>query len=172
MRRARGLAAGDRARGGPARAALAGGAARAAAPLARRARNGRPQPARTPAWPACRDAVVLRPARPAGGERVSPSRPFRRRGDAQRIEQVCGDGIDDVLESLAQLVDTSLVRRTRDGRFEVASALRTYSRELLEASGEADALCRRHAEAVVAEWLPVVIERPMVAFRETFGPIV
>ena len=90
----------------------------------------------------------------------------------ERIEQVCDEGIDDVLESLAQLVDTSLVRRTRDGRFEVASALRTYSRELLEASGERDALCRRHAEAVVAEWLPLVIERPMVAYRETYGPIV
>ncbi len=90
----------------------------------------------------------------------------------ERIEQVCDEGIDDVLESLAQLVDTSLVRRTRDGRFEVASALRTYSRELLEASGERDALCRRHAEAVVAEWLPLVIERPMIAYRETYGPIV
>ncbi len=90
----------------------------------------------------------------------------------ERIEQVCGDGIDDVLESLAQLVDTSLVRRTRDGRFEVASALRSYSRELLESSGEVDALCRRHAEVVVAEWLPLAIERPMIAFRETFGPIV
>jgi len=90
----------------------------------------------------------------------------------ERIEQVCGEGIDDVLESLAQLVDTSLVRRARDGCFEVPSALRTYSRELLEASGEQDELCRRHAEAVVAEWLPLTIERPMIAFRETYGPIV
>jgi predicted ATPase/tetratricopeptide (TPR) repeat protein len=90
----------------------------------------------------------------------------------ERIEQVCGAGIDDVLESLAQLVDTSLVRRTCDGRFEVASALRTYSRELLEASNERDALCRRHAEVVVAEWLPLWIDRPMIAYRETYGPIV
>jgi predicted ATPase/class 3 adenylate cyclase len=90
----------------------------------------------------------------------------------ERIEQVCGEGIEDVLESLAQLVDTSLVRRTRDGRFEVASALRAYARELLEASGEQEALCRRHAEAVVAGWLPLVIERPMIAYRETYGPIV
>lgn len=103
---------------------------------------------------------------------------FRRMGHfageatLERIEQVCGEGIDDVLESLAQLVDTSLVRRTRGGRFEVASALRTYSRELLEESGERDALCRRHAEAVVAEWLPLAIERPMIAYRETYGPIV
>lgn len=68
---------------------------------------------------------------------------FRRMGHfvgeatLERIEQVCDEGIDDVLESLAQLVDTSLVRRTRDGRFEVASALRTYSRELLETVGRA-----------------------------------
>src|SRR5581483_10930697 len=96
---------------------------------------------------------------------------FRRMGHfsgeatLERIEQVCGAEIDDVLESLAQLVDTSLARRTRDGRFELASALRGYSRELLEQSGERDALYRRHAEAVVDEWLPLVIERPMIAFR-------
>jgi tetratricopeptide (TPR) repeat protein len=89
----------------------------------------------------------------------------------ERIEQVCGDGIDDVLESLAQLVDTSLVRRTRDGRFELASALRTYSRELLDESGERDSLCRHHAETLAAEWLPAVIERPMSAYRETYAPI-
>ncbi len=103
---------------------------------------------------------------------------FRRMGyfageaTLERIEQVCDEGIDDVLESLAQLVDTSLVRRTRDGRFELASALRTYSRELLEATGEREALCRRHAETIVAEWLPVVLERPMTAYRETYDPIV
>ena len=90
----------------------------------------------------------------------------------ERIEQVCDEGIDDVLESLAQLVDASLVRRTRGGRFELASALRTYSRELLEESDERDELCRRHAESVVAEWLPLWLERPMIAYRETYGPIV
>jgi tetratricopeptide (TPR) repeat protein len=89
----------------------------------------------------------------------------------ERIEHVCGEGIDDVLESLAQLVDLSLVRRTRDGRFEVASALRTYSRELLDESGERDALCRRHAETLIAEWLPLAIERPMTAYREAYGPV-
>lgn len=88
----------------------------------------------------------------------------------ERIERVCGEGIDDVLDSLAELVDTSLVRRTRDGRFEVASALRTYSRELLDESGERGALCRRHTEAVVAEWLPLWTDHPMVAYRDTYGP--
>jgi predicted ATPase/class 3 adenylate cyclase len=90
----------------------------------------------------------------------------------ERIEQVCGEALDDVLESLAQLVDTSLVRRTRAGRFMIASALRTYAGELLEASGERDALCRRHVKAVIAEWLPVVIERPLSSYRELSGPIV
>ena len=90
----------------------------------------------------------------------------------ERIEQVCEEGIEDVLESLAQLVDLSLVRRTRGGRFELPSALLTYSRELLDESGERDLLCRRHAEVLVAEWLPLVIERPMVAYRATYGPIV
>lgn len=90
----------------------------------------------------------------------------------ERIEQVCGEGIDDVLEALAQLVDLSLVRRTRGGRFELRSALLTYSRELLEQSGEHDALCRCHAEALVSEWLPPVLDRPMSAYRETYGPVV
>ena len=56
------LSAGDRAGGRAARAALAGGVARSVAPLARCARDGRSRPARAPAWPACRDAVVLRSA--------------------------------------------------------------------------------------------------------------
>lgn len=97
---------------------------------------------------------------------------FTAEATLERIEQVCGEGIDDVLESLAQLVETSLVRRKRDGRFELASALRTYARELLEESGEPDMLCRRHAEALVGEWLPLVLERPMIAYRQTYGSIV
>jgi predicted ATPase/class 3 adenylate cyclase len=90
----------------------------------------------------------------------------------ERIEQVCGEGIDDVLESVAQLVETSLLRRTRGGRFELASMLRTYSRELLEESGERDTLDRRHAEVLVAEWLPIWLERPMTAFQETYDSVV
>ena len=83
----------------------------------------------------------------------------------ERIEQVCGADIDDVLESLAQLVELSLVRRTRGGRFEVASALRTFSRELLSESAQRELLCRRHTEAIVEEWLPIAIERPMISYR-------
>jgi hypothetical protein len=74
-----------------------------------------------------------------------------------------------VLESLAQLVHTSLVRRTRGGRFELASALRMYSRELLEASGERDAPCRRHAEAVVADCVRSRTSRAVSSSREWRG---
>jgi hypothetical protein len=94
---------------------------------------------------------------------------FRRLGhfageaSLERIEQVCPAGVDDVLESLAQLVDLSLVRRTRDGQFEVASALRTYSRELLDASGERDELCRRHAESIISALSPLVLEPPLMS---------
>jgi predicted ATPase/class 3 adenylate cyclase len=97
---------------------------------------------------------------------------FRRLGhfsgeaSLERIEQVCDEGVDDVLESLARLVDLSLVRRTRDGRFALASALRSFARELLEASGEEETLRRRHAESLVGDWLPIALEQPLASHRE------
>lgn len=102
---------------------------------------------------------------------------FRRLGhfsgeaSLERIEQVCDEGVDDVLESLARLVDVSLVRRTRDGRFALASALRSFARELLEASGEQEKLRRRHAEALVGDWLPIALEQPLVSYRELSGAV-
>ena len=61
-------------------------------------------------------------------------------------EAVCGDVLDD----LESLVDESLVvkRDAPDGsyRFTMMETIREYSAELLEASGEADAMRRRHAE--------------------------
>ena len=84
----------------------------------------------------------------------------------ERIEKVCDEGVDDVLESLAQLVDLSLVRRTRDGRFELASALRTYSRELLAQSGESEALNARHADAIIAERLPLALDEPLTSYTQ------
>ena len=50
-------------------------------------------------------------------------RPGHFQGEAslERIEEVCGEGNLDVLEALVGLVDLSLVRRTRDGRFELPS---------------------------------------------------
>src|ERR1700685_2438379 len=53
----------------------------------------------------------------------------------ERIEQICGGGAD-LLESLSQLVDLSLVTRAGDGRFLLHSAVRSYARERLVVAGE------------------------------------
>jgi predicted ATPase/class 3 adenylate cyclase len=88
---------------------------------------------------------------------------FRRLGhfagevSLERIESVCDDGAGDVLDALAGLVDLSLVRRRRDGRFELPQALRTFARELLDADGEGEALRRRHADALIGELLPLAM---------------
>ncbi len=79
----------------------------------------------------------------------------------ERIEQVCGEEGMDVLESLALLVDLSLVRRTRAGRFELPSALRAFARELLDGSGEGNMLFRRHAQVVADELLSIRLDRPL-----------
>ena len=97
------------------------------------------------------------------------ARLFRRLGHfageatLERIEQVCGDGGEDILDSIANLVDFSLVRRTRGGRFELPSALRAFARELLERSGERDELRWRHSQALESELLQVAVEQPMLA---------
>jgi predicted ATPase/DNA-binding SARP family transcriptional activator len=69
-------------------------------------------------------------------------------------EAVCGhDGLD-VLHTMASLVDESLVRRVRwpEGaiRFAMLETIREFATQLLEASGEAEAMRRRHCEDVVA----------------------
>jgi predicted ATPase/class 3 adenylate cyclase len=60
-----------------------------------------------------------------------------------------GDGSIDVLDGIASLVDKSLVRRVSgpdgDVRFTMLETVRELAVELLEASGEADAVRRRHA---------------------------
>jgi predicted ATPase len=63
------------------------------------------------------------------------------------IEQVCGEGIDAV-EAAAVLVDYSLLRRSGTG-LELVEALREVAVERLAASGEIEALRRRHAEAMI-----------------------
>ncbi|HEU5214426.1 MAG TPA: BTAD domain-containing putative transcriptional regulator [Gaiellaceae bacterium] len=69
-------------------------------------------------------------------------------------ETVCGsDGLD-VFETLASLVDESLVRPLRrptgEPRFTMLETIREYAGELLEASGEAETVRRRHCEDVLA----------------------
>jgi predicted ATPase/DNA-binding SARP family transcriptional activator len=69
-------------------------------------------------------------------------------------EAVCGENGLDVFETLASLVDESLVRLLRrptgQPRFALLETIREYAGELLAASGEEDALCRRHCEYVLA----------------------
>ena len=86
----------------------------------------------------------------------------------ERLESVC-DG--DVLDPLAGLVDLSLVRRRRDGRFELPAALRICAADLLDQHHEAEALRRRHADAVIGELLPRAMRaklegRPAVEFAD------
>lgn len=73
----------------------------------------------------------------------------------EAIEAVCAEGLStDVFDCLASLVDKSLVQQ-RDGadgepRFALLDMIQAYARERLEASGEAAATRRRHAEYFVA----------------------
>ncbi|HJU36941.1 MAG TPA: BTAD domain-containing putative transcriptional regulator [Gaiellaceae bacterium] len=68
-------------------------------------------------------------------------------------EAVCGEGLD-VFETLASLVDESLVRPLRrptgEPRFALLETIREYAGELLAASGEEETLRRRHCEHVLA----------------------
>jgi predicted ATPase/DNA-binding SARP family transcriptional activator len=72
----------------------------------------------------------------------------------EAAEAVCGGDGRDVLGTLASLVDESLVRPLRrpagEPRFAMLETIREYSVELLEASGEAEALRRRHCEHLLA----------------------
>jgi predicted ATPase/DNA-binding SARP family transcriptional activator len=69
-------------------------------------------------------------------------------------EAVCGDIGRDVLGTLSSLVDESLVRPLRrpagEPRFAMLETIREYAVELLEASGEAETLRRRHGEYMLA----------------------
>jgi predicted ATPase/DNA-binding SARP family transcriptional activator len=68
----------------------------------------------------------------------------------EAAEAVCGEGGLDVFETLASLVDESLVRPLRrptgEPRFRMLETIREYAGELLEASGEAETVRRRHCE--------------------------
>src|SRR5581483_11154360 len=69
-------------------------------------------------------------------------------------EAVCGQAGLDLFETLASLVDESLVRPLRrptgEPRFTMLETIREYAAELLEDSGEAEAVRRRHCEHVLA----------------------
>ena len=82
----------------------------------------------------------------------------------ESAEAVCGDDGVDVLDTLASLVDESLVRRLRrpssEARFGMLETIREYAGELLDASGEGETVRCRHcedilvrAETAAAAWL-------------------
>jgi len=71
---------------------------------------------------------------------------FRGGCTIQAAEQVCEADID----TLQSLVDKSLVRVREGGRFWMLETIREFAVESLDSSGEADAIRRRHANAVLA----------------------
>jgi predicted ATPase len=71
----------------------------------------------------------------------------------EAAEAICGDASIDVLDGLASLVDRSMLQRGEtDGktRFGMLETIRAFAVERLTASGEADALRRRHAAYFLA----------------------
>lgn len=75
---------------------------------------------------------------------------FRAGTDLEAAEAICGPAEElgiDVFDGLASLVEQSLVRSEERGgttRFVLLEAIREYAAEMLAASGEADAIRRRH----------------------------
>jgi predicted ATPase/transcriptional regulator with XRE-family HTH domain len=73
---------------------------------------------------------------------------------AEAVCDVRGDLRLDVLDGLATLVDTSVLRREKGGdgepRFTMLETIREYALEQLEASGEAEALRGQHTEYYLA----------------------
>ena len=65
----------------------------------------------------------------------------------ETAEAVCNlEGDLDILAGLESLVSKSLVRQEGDGRFRMLETIREYAAEQLAASGELEAVRRRHAE--------------------------
>ena len=72
----------------------------------------------------------------------------------EAAETVCGEDGLDVLDTLASLVDKSLVSSLRrpagEARFTMLETIREFAVELLEASGEAETVRLRHCEHILA----------------------
>ena len=72
----------------------------------------------------------------------------------EAAEAVCGEDGLDVFETLASLVDESLVRPVRrptgEPRFRMLETIREYAGEVLEAAGEAESLRLRHCAHYLA----------------------
>jgi predicted ATPase/DNA-binding SARP family transcriptional activator len=70
---------------------------------------------------------------------------FRGGCTLEAVEEICEAEVD----AIASLVDKSLIRHSGD-RYWMLQTIREYARELLEESGEADAVRGRHAEHYLA----------------------
>jgi predicted ATPase len=81
---------------------------------------------------------------------------FARGGNLEQLEAVCGPAQDvgrDVVDSLDQLADQSLLRRLPDfdePRFLMLQTIRDFAMERLEESGEVDLIRDRHLKAFIA----------------------
>jgi len=81
---------------------------------------------------------------------------FARGGNLEEVEAVCGPADDvggDIVDSLDQLADQSLLRRLPDfdePRFLMLQTIRDFAAERLEESGEAHRIRDRHLEAFIA----------------------
>jgi len=81
---------------------------------------------------------------------------FRGGAALEQVEGVCGPAAElgrDVLDSVSELVDQSLLRRVESGdepRFLMLETIRDFAREKLEESGEAGEIELRHARAYLA----------------------
>ncbi len=78
--------------------------------------------------------------------------------EVEAAEQVC----DTDLETLASLVEKSLVRRWSNGRLGMLEVVREYARERLAESGEDEAVCDRHLRYFVER-----AESGAVPYRES-----
>ena len=92
-----------------------------------------------------------------GGRRlVARFSVFARGGNLEQVEAVCGPADDiggDIVDSLDQLADQSLLRRLPDfdePRFLMLQTIRDFAAERLEESGEAHRIRDRHLEAFTA----------------------
>jgi predicted ATPase/class 3 adenylate cyclase len=72
------------------------------------------------------------------------------------VEEICGGDLD----TLASLVDKSLVRRSGE-RYWMLETVREYAAEMLEATGDADAARGRHAE-----WFSALAEKAHLRRRD------
>ena len=75
-------------------------------------------------------------------------------------EEVC----DADLDTMASLVDKSLLRQTEDGRFFILATIREYASERLDEDSEAEILRRRHADRTLR-----IAEEAKPRHREGFG---